>query len=209
MNLSQSLHGSILFQEAKGLPESDLGLFSLLFLFCFENAMAMFQRVHGVTPESEWPPALRPFLWTFSFCFCFKDTTALFKSVLGPFSLLFLFLFCFCFEDAMAPFQKESMELLQKVHDLLQLSLLGLLVGPALLHDRGWDPPLLMEYLLLVRWAKFAGWKQEDTWLQYWNHFQSNKYLKHFMSSRQTKALGWKQEDTCLWCQIFSNLMNN
>ena len=95
MNLSQSLHGSILFQEAKGLPESDLGLFSLLFLFCFENAMAMFQRVHGVTPESEWPPALRPFLWTFSFCFCFKDTTALFKSVLGPFSLLFLFLFLF------------------------------------------------------------------------------------------------------------------
>ena len=45
MNLSQSLHGSILFQEAKGLPESDLGLFSLLFLFW---------KCNGHVPESPW-----------------------------------------------------------------------------------------------------------------------------------------------------------
>ena len=92
MNLSQSLHGSILFKEAMGLPQNDLGLFSFLFLFCFENAMAMFRRVHGVTPEREWPPALKNF---YSF-FCFEDTIALFKSVLGPFLLLFLFLFWGC-----------------------------------------------------------------------------------------------------------------
>ena len=61
-------------------------------LFCFENAMAMFQRVHGVTPEREWPPALKKI---YSF-FCFEDTIALFKSVLGPFLLLFLFLFWGC-----------------------------------------------------------------------------------------------------------------
>ena len=65
------------------------------------------------------------------------------------------------------------MELLQKVHDFFQLSLLGLLVGPALLHDGGWDPPLFMEYLLLVQWAILTGWKRERTPIaDYW--FQSS-----------------------------------
>ena len=95
MNLSQCLHGFILFKEAMGLPKSDLGLFSLLFWFWFENAMAMFQRVHGVTPESEWPPALGSFLFVL---FLFRGHNSPVQKCPWTFFfflLLFLFLFCF------------------------------------------------------------------------------------------------------------------